>query len=431
MINIKLPLIDPKAHLKPSLASAQLANYVFISSLPLVLGFGVYPLLIPAALIALIALFFIEPTPFLKNIQRGLTQLGYLALLFCLGLFLASYRGFYVPYHPEILKMPWAYFGVLFTLSMFTLLWIGLFTSTKEHILFIWFFSLGALFLVLGTVGAALALQPPPYYGNIIDIRYLPFGITKLINTPGMANLLCLFPIIFLAGILLEPSQRPRWFWVVGMIGLVLSVAAAIALNQRSYFVIALFIEPIVVGLCLLLLKLWRPFFAILSVLAIYPILLGLDHFLGTGFLYRPLDKSLIIDARFQMLEFWFTHLLENPFQLIEVGPAPWSELQWFHNFFADIHRLSGFWALLAAVVLIVFIFYRLICVIRINRRFGLFLMAIAIPCFLIMNTSVVPEGERQPFLLLLAIGAICEVTISRARKILKRHTHNPLSGSQ
>jgi hypothetical protein len=33
------------------------------------------------------------------------------------------------------------------------------------------------------------------------------------------------------------------------------------------------------------------------------------------------------------------------------------------------------------------------------------------------MNTSVVPEGERQPFLLLLAIGVISEVILARLAK--------------
>jgi hypothetical protein len=249
----------------------------------------------------------------------------------------------------------------------------------------------------------------------------------KFINTPGMANLLCLFPVAFLAGILLEPSQRPRWFWAIGIVGFALSLAAAFALGQRSYFAISLVIEPLVVGLCFMLLKSWRPLFTILSLMAMYPLLLGLDRFLGASYLSRPLDANLFSDARFQMFQFWFNHFLENPFQRSEVGPAPWSDLQWFHNFFADIHRLSGFWALLAAALLMAYIFYRIACVIKMDRRYGLFLMAIAIPCFLIINTSVVPEGERQPFLLLLAIGAIAEVTISRARKKLVGNTTNPL----
>ena len=242
----------------------------------------------------------------------------------------------------------------------------------------------------------------------------------KFINTPGMANLLCLFPAAFLAGILLKPSQRPKWFWMTGILGFALSLGAAVALGQRSYFIATLVIEPMIVALFLLLLKSWRPFIAICSLLMGYPILRWADQAAGTAFLYRPLDQNLFHDARFQIIQYWLNRFLENPFHRSEVGPAPWSDLQWFHNFFADIHRLSGFWALLAAVILIGFIFFRIICVTRIDERFGLFLMAIATPCFLIMNTSVVPEGERQPFLLLLAIGAISEVAISREKNRLK-----------
>ena len=415
-------------HPKPSTAVKQLAYSAIISSIPFALGFGVYPLLAPALIAVLLGLFLIGTKPFLENIQNLLSQPGYLAFLLCLGLFLAAYRWLYIPYHPEILKMPWAYFRVLFALSIFSVLWVGFFAKTTEHIVFIWCFCLGALLLGLGTVGTALALQSPPYYGNVIDIRYLPFGMVKFINTPGMSNLLCLFPVAFLAGIILEPSQRPRWFWVIGILGFALSVGAALVLGQRSYFILALIIEPMIVALFLLLLKSWRLFITICSLLITYPILKWADQAAGTAFLYRPLDQNIFHDARFQMLQFWLEHFFANPFQKLEVGPAQWADLQWFHNFFADVHRLSGFWAVLAAAILMAFIFYRIICVVKLDRRFGLFLMAIYTSCFLIMNTSVVPEGERQPFLLLLAIGAIAEVTISREKRRLKINISNPLS---
>ena len=137
-----------------------------------------------------------------------------------------------------------------------------------------------------------------------------------------------------------------------------------------------------------------------------YPLLSWVDQVMGMNFLHRPLDQTLFNDARFQMFQYWFERVTVNPFQRVEVGPAPWDSLQWFHNFFADIHRLSGFWALLAAVILASYIFIRLLFVIRVDRRVGLFLMAIAIPCFLIMNDSAVLEAEKQPFLLLL--GHLC-----------------------
>ncbi len=400
--------------------TSQTAYWAVIGFIPFALGFGVYPLLIPAVIAALLGLRLIGVKPFLANLQDCLPSRGYLALLGVLGLFLACYRGLYIPHHPEVLKMPWGFFPILFALSIFTVLWIAFFTKPSEHIGFIWCFCLGALLLGLATVSAALVLQAPPYYGNIIDIRYLPFGMVKFINTPGMANLISLFPATFLAGSLLKPNQRPKWFWGLGIFGFALSLGAGVALGQRSFFIVALVIEPIVVAFFLFLLKSWRSFIVICSLLMSYPILRWADQAAGTGFLYRPLDQHFFNDGRFQMLQFWLEHLIANPFQRAEVGPAQLAYLQWFHNFFADVHRLSGFWALLAAAILIGYIFYKILCVVRIDKRFGLFLMAIAIPCFLIMNTSVVPEGERQPFLLLLAIGAISEVAISRERNRLK-----------
>jgi hypothetical protein len=154
----------------------------------------------------------------------------------------------------------------------------------------------------------------------------------------------------------------------------------------------------------------------LVTLLATYPALQMIDQLFGMGLLYRPIKTEMLNDARFQMFQFWIEHFVANPFQRVEVGPAPWDHLQWFHNFFADIHRLSGFWALLTAVILVAYIFYRLLCLTLQERRLSFFLMAIAIPNFLIINTSVVPEGERQPFLLLLAIGVICEVILGRKK---------------
>jgi hypothetical protein len=174
---------------------------------------------------------------------------------------------------------------------------------------------------------------------------------------------------------------------------------------------------PLIVGFFLLLLGRWRSSLVVFFCLASYPIILNIDQLLGANFLNRAINHNLLSDARFMMFQFWLEHLIENPFKRTEVGPAPWDTLQWFHNFFADVHRLSGFWALLAAVILVSYIFFRVLCVIKREGRFGLFLMSMAICCFLIMNASVVPEGERQPFLLLLAIGVISEVILARLAK--------------
>lgn len=389
---------------------------LLLSPIPLALGFGVYPALIPALLIAILGSFWTRPNFFLNNLQTTALKPGYLAFLSTFCLFFSSYIGFYIPYRPETLIMPSYYFWVLLALGMLTVLWVILFDDNNKLIEFIWMFCIGSLLFCVATVSFALWLQKPPFYGTIIDIRYLPLGIQKFINTPGVANLLCLFPMTFLAALLLKPDQRPRWFWKIGISGFVLSLISALTLGQRSYFVVVLFIMPLIVTCFLLLLKSWRILVSIVALFISYLFFRWLDQAMGTNLFIRQLDQNILNDPRFQMLDYWLQNIISNPFQRINVGPDPWSVYPWFHNFFADIHRLSGFWALLTALILVTYIFIRLIKLIQVNRRLGFFLMAIAIPCFLIMNTSVVPEAERQPFLLLLAIGSISEVILARRR---------------
>ncbi len=349
-------------------------------------------------------------------------------LLSLTGVFLLCYWGLHTPYHPNILKMSWAYYPALTTLCAITILSITFLSKDSELITFIWLFCIGSLIFCLLTVGITLLIENRglKLYGNVTDIRHLLTGNKKSINTPGIANLLCLFPATFLAGLILKPSQRPRGFWLTGIAGSLSSLAAALVIGQRSYFAITLIISPLSVAFFLLILRQWRPCFSIILVLVTYPTLLKLDALLGIAYLNRrPVDLNIVKDARFEMFQFWADHLIANPLQRIEVGPPPWDSLQWFHNFFADIHRLSGFWALLTAVILVAYIFYRVLCVISKERRIGLFLMAVAIPNFLIMNTSVVPEGERQPFLLLLAIGAISEVILANIKLASSSEPHH------
>lgn len=361
----------------------------------------------------------IAPTNlFWKNIRHTWSQSRFLLFLILLASFACCYLGFYIPYHPNILQMPWGYFSVLYTLSILVIVWISCFTKSSDLIRFIWYFCLGALLFCLLTVGVTALFAKPPFYSQVIDVRYVLAELKKYINTPGIANLLCLFPVVFLSGTILEPNQRPKWFWYLGGLGVFFSLISALAIGQRSYFVVSFLIAPLIVSCFLMLLGKWLPSLALIALVTTYPALQKIDQLLGTGLLYRPIKTDILDDARFQMFKFWIDHLILNPFKKVEVGPPPFDYLQWFHNFFADIHRLSGFWALLAAAVLVAYIFYRILCVIALERRLGFFLMAVAIPNFLIMNTSVVPEGERQPFLLLLAIGAICEVILGRKEAI-------------
>lgn len=392
------------------------------SLFPLILGFGIYSPLI----VVLAFLFFLRFRIFNGSVKYLFSKVGFLTLASITTAFLFFYWGLNTPYHPSTHKMPWAYYPILSALCAIVILWIASLSTDYEFIKFVWLFSIGALLFCLITVGATMIIENhwSNLYGGMIDIRYLPIGIVKNINTPGIANLLCLFPATFFSGIILNKNQRPKFFWVLGITGFLLSLASALILGQRSYFAISVIVMPLIIALFLLFTKSWRSCIVIFLLIVSYPLLLKIDQLMGTSFFFRPITPHLIKDARFDMFLYWLEHILVNPFQRIEVGPAQWDHLQWFHNFFADLHRLSGFWALITAVILTSYIFLRLFYLIKIETKFGLFLIGVAIPCFLIMNTSVVPEGERQPFLLLLAIGAISEAMLANLKRTSNTRPH-------
>jgi len=405
----------------PSTKNFFKSNQIFAICIPLAAGFGIYFWIIPVLLLALAWQYLKnDGVPFLNAGKRFGFEAQFLVFFLILALFLGTYRGFYVPYHPLIYGMPGRYFTILLAITLGVSLWILSFKENRQYIQFIWVFCLGTLLFSLFTIGASLALEPPPYYGRLVNILTpTVFGARSYINSPGISNLLCFFPIAFMAGLLLKPEQRPRGFWFLGLLGFALSLVAATVINQRSYFAVTLLITPIVVGLFLVIQRAWRTLAWMLIPFACYPSLWLANSLLPNSPWTRFLNGDITNDARFQMLSYWFSHLIKDPFTRIEVGPAQWQDLQWFHNFFADVHRFSGFWSLAAALLLFGFIFYKLILLIRTNQTMGLFLTAIAIPIFLIMNTSVAPEGERQPFFLLIFIGVICEKLLAFHKKNL------------
>lgn len=284
-------------------------------------------------------------------------------------------------------------------------------------------FCLGAFVVAGTTMIATVLLKPPPYYGQIIDIRALARGLIQYGNSPGIANLLALYGIAFQATMLLSPISRRKIFWTLGVACLAFSVWAAILLEQRTFFILTLIIQPIIVSIFLLFINFSYKLLLIPALLlSIYPLGLGIEKIFNIVLIKRTLNSGLglINDPRVSMITYWFERFLENPFRLIEVGPSEWNYLPWFHNFFADVHRVSGFWTLIAAIILVTYVFFRLIALFRINKNLGGFLLAVAIPNFFIMMTSVVPEGEKQPFILLLLIGSVCE-------RILYLQTSKPL----
>jgi hypothetical protein len=358
-----------------------------------------------------------SPTQLIKRLALW-PQLIVFFLLLCL--FLGCYRMLYLPYNPGFYSLPAKFFPLLILVTLLSSAWVAGLKDSTQYIKFVWVFCMGATMFGVITIGASIALETPLYYGKLVNILTTKIFIARsFINSPGVANLLCFFPNAFIAGFLLKKNQRPWGFWPLGLVGLALSLWAAMIIDQRSYFVITFLICPTLVSIFLIFQLDWRGLVFTIFLLGAYSILWSLNESFFAGFLARPVTISLLHDTRFEMLFFWIRHLINDPFARILVGPEQWKDLLWFHNFFADVHRLSGFWALSAAVLLVGYIFFRLLMLIRFDRAMGLFLMAIAIPMLLIMCTSVVPEGERQPLFLLIFIGIICEKLLATRKKIL------------
>lgn len=347
------------------------------------------------------------------------TTSGELMLIGILALFLFSYWYFYIPYYPSKFGIETHYFKIVLIVSVATVLLPLLAGRSDKGLLeLIWYLCLGAFAYAALTVSLTLILKDPPYYGQIVDIRALARGNISYGNTPGIANLLTLMPTVFLAGFLLPNHLKPRWFWSLGPIGLFLSIGFAVAIQQRSFFTIGIFLQPLVVCLLMIVCGRIKAGIIVLMFLSIYPLLLLADSLIGTGFFYRKVDGSMLLDARLLMLESWGRHFLVDP-QIRQAVPAQWNYLQHFHNFFSDIHRVSGLWALVAALALVVFGFVRVFWLIVKSPPIGSFLLAVAIPAFLIMMTSVVPEGEKQPMLVFLLVAAVCERYLCNIRKKL------------
>jgi hypothetical protein len=386
---------------------------IYLFTLAFSIGLGTFKVSLALIVLGLVSL----PIAWAQHQARLIyPKAGGWILLFLSALFLISYWVSYVPYKPSIFSFEANYFEMLFVLSICVLIMPFFLKDTQKILDLIWYLGLGAFLWAAVTIFATVLLAPPPYYGKIVDLRALARGLIQFGNTPGIANLLTFFPIIFYASLIYPTRERSKGYWAGIALVMIATLVGAVLIEQRSFFVISFFVLPTLVGSLLFAMDQRKLGLWVLSLLAIYPLLLLVNHY--APFLDREIKTDIFLDARFEMVVFWLHQMLANPFGSPLVGPPPLDMYPHFHSFFADIHRISGFWALLSSVLLILYIFVRLIYLSYWNRQLGFYLLAIAIPIFLIMISSVVPEGERQFFLALLLIGALCERYLSTSESV-------------
>ena len=272
-------------------------------------------------------------------------------------------------------------------------------------------FSITTFFLVIAFAIATWNYSGKTVYGHIYN------ALDRVdINSAGMMSLLIVLPC-FLSALFIIHNDRKNLIKISVFFTFLLASILAYCFESRSVFIILYLLIPIQL-ICLgIAYSRWKiPKFTIFRCmglsLVIVIVIAALEH------LKRPIGTNIVHDGRIKMLSSFIHQLLINPFNHALVPKEIQFETttHYFHNFFADAHRLSGFWGFLSAVILVAFIGYRTLTAAQVSD-FGKVMLLLFIPTFLILNTSVVPEGEFQPILLILLIGG-CSESILRSLKI-------------
>lgn len=236
-----------------------------------------------------------------------------------------------------------------------------------------------------------------------------------VINSSGIMSLTVFLPAFASALAFYKPLLTSRAYWAVVVVIYTAASCIGYAFNSRSVFLFlyfGLFIQAIV------LVTLNKP----RTRRSLLMVFMGMAIFLSLIFvvffnLRRPISAQIFADPRFAMVQSFVIQLIADPLAHARV-PA---EIQvwcggghFFHNFFADAHRLSGFLSFLFAALLAAMVCVRTAWATRLGAP-GRILFFTLLPTVLVLNTSVIPEGEFQPIALLLMIGGAAEGILRRA----------------
>jgi hypothetical protein len=292
-------------------------------------------------------------------------------------------------------------------MSVFSVL-LGLICTTWESAVWI----LGALLLGSFSVAASFSVATCFIPGHDFGGEVYNWMVGQGVNRAGVLNLLIYFPF-YLAACLLYLFPKKTWIYVLLAISLFLSMGSCILHEARTPIILIGILGPIVL---LFIACFGEKSYVLNKIVTIGWWRLGLFFIGGLGGLYiintiafpeRPIGFAMLADARFTLFHKAFIQqLIHDPFHYAVVPEI--CAYPWFHNFFADVHRSSGLWAFLLSLTLSAWIVTRTIQLALINK-IGQVLLSVLVPIFLVMNTSVVPEGEMQPFLIFIMLGTIAE----------------------
>jgi hypothetical protein len=280
---------------------------------------------------------------------------------------------------------------------------------------------------VLGAITFSSFLVSSSFAITTLCIENITFGqgvynwlTGAMVNRAGALNLLIYFPI-FLMALVVNDKFISSYSISVVAISTLVAIGLCFIHESRTPILILVILSPMTVMLIEMFKKSnflewlrktgWKQ--VVPSTLAV-----GILIYLGNATIFseRPIGISMLADARFTMYHYSFLEkLIANPFKY-SIVPFEFG-YPWFHNFFADIHRSSGLWAFLTAIMLSSWIVVRTFQWAS-KDNMGQICLVVLIQLFLVMNTSVVPEGEMQPFLIFIMLGALAESGLKRIAQV-------------
>ena len=279
--------------------------------------------------------------------------------------------------------------------------------ARNQRVTLLFAFSGGAFLLPIAFTAYSFYLDGETKYGPIHNVL-----TGQIVNSCGVMSLVVFLPVFYAAGIfnkIIKPNQKNLIILL-----LIYSIASLIGYlySSRSVFII-IYILVTLMALFFYLQDSWRKISG-LKIACFFLAFLLLILLMQK--LERPVGLDVLKNVRFNAYFSFLQQFVSSPLAYAKV-PLSFEQVasNHFHNFFADSHRLSGLWSFLSAVFLVGYTGLRVLQA-AIKAPEGRMLLMVFIPVFLILNTSVVPEGEFQPILLILLLGGCAESILRETR---------------
>lgn len=229
----------------------------------------------------------------------------------------------------------------------------------------------------------------------------------------GICNLIVFFPVFIASYIFFRDRSKKIkiWHYITLILAYLLISFEAIILKERAVFAI---LYVVITGL--IIFNCWRVKKIIMkNAIGIF-VGIALLFFIVISSMHRPV--SMLNDARFTLYKSFINQFIKSPFTHAQVDfdSQKTMGVWWFHNFFADVDRSSGFIPYALSIILVGYIGIRIIYAYKIKTSHS-YILPIFICMFLIINTSVVPEGEFQPLTLIVILGSINEALLGTVKQ--------------